>query len=213
MENLLPIIDHNSLPFTKRHVERILEDLDSFPDHATLEHRFVELGHRLTDEASEKNVFIMPSDRVQYYDRPHLFGETVDQVFPTATLDIEEAGKCYAMGRNTACVFHLMRVMEVGLRGLSDLLGNPNDGAPNWGQILSRCDRELQRPTQRSAEWNADPTFFSEATAQLRAVKDAWRNPTMHVEASYDEERTLDIWNAVSAFMRSLARKMSSRES
>jgi hypothetical protein len=42
----------------------------------------------------------------------------------------------------------------------------------------------------------------------LRAVKDAWRNPTMHVRIAYDEEESRDVWNTVRVFMRHLATKL-----
>ncbi|HTE83781.1 MAG TPA: hypothetical protein VK821_03540 [Dehalococcoidia bacterium] len=61
---------------------------------------------------------------------------------------------------------------------------------------------------QRSPEWATDDPFFSGATAFLMAVKDAWRNPTVHVEINYDEEKALDVWNSVKAFMRHLATKL-----
>jgi hypothetical protein len=43
------------------------------------------------------------------------------------------------------------------------------------------------------------------------AVKDAWRNPTVHVEQDYNEETALDAWNAARAFMRQLAQKLKER--
>jgi hypothetical protein len=51
-------------------------------------------------------------------------------------------------------------------------------------------------------------TFFSNATADLRSVKDAWRNPTLHIERIYDGEEASEIWNAVKTFMRGLAQKL-----
>ncbi len=47
-----------------------------------------------------------------YSDDKPLFGDDVFAKFPDATKDISEAGKCLALGRNTATVFHLMRAME-----------------------------------------------------------------------------------------------------
>lgn len=77
----------------------------------------------------------------------------------------------------TAAVFHLMRVMEVGLRALAAALNDPSMDPrtnPTWERILGRCDAELQKPrNQRSPAWAADDVFFSDAVANLRAVKDA----------------------------------------
>jgi hypothetical protein len=44
--------------------------------------------------------------------------------------------------------------------------------------------------------------------AKLRAVKDAWRNPTVHLERNYDEKQAIAVFNAVGAFMRHLSTKL-----
>lgn len=105
-----------------------------------------------------------------------------------------------------------MRIIEVGVRALGKALDPLFDPTKNrtWEAILGRCDKELQKPyKERSETWKADDVFYSEATANLRSVKDAWRNPTMHVEHIYDEEKALDVFNSVRAFMRHLATKLS----
>src|SRR5260370_39367810 len=47
------------------------------------------------------------------------FGEAVYDVIPTARQDIRDAGNCLAFELHTACVFHLMRAAEHGLRTLA----------------------------------------------------------------------------------------------
>jgi len=146
------------------------------------------------------------------YLSPEPFGQEVHSRFHTANYDMNEAGKCLSFGRNTAAVFHLMRVLEVGLRALGKALNDPSLDSkrnPNWETILRKCDQELQKPHKdRSPEWAADEPFFSTATVNLRAVKDAWRNPTMHVEQVYDDEQAREVWSSARAFMRHLATKL-----
>ncbi len=43
-------------------------------------------------------------------------------------------------------------------------------------------------------------------TANLRAVKDAWRNPTMHVDIDYDEEKATDVWKWSGKYIIALIR-------
>lgn len=171
-----------------------------------------ELSGRLTDETASQLFFSVDEKKAPLISEKNLFGTPVTDAFPSATVDIEEAGKCLALGRSTACVFHLMRVMEAGLRALAKTLNDPNlDPAtnPNWGRILSRGNAELNKPPgKRSPEWAKNEQFFADVTARLLAVKDAWRNPTMHVEISYDDEKALDVWNSVGSFMRHLATKL-----
>ena len=79
-----------------------------------------ELDNTIRREMQGCVFFHMPSERVPFYAERHLFGVTVAVKFPGMLYDIVEAGNCYAMGRSTACVFHLMRVMgnwRPGVRG------------------------------------------------------------------------------------------------
>jgi len=160
----------------------------------------------------ESFYFSMGTEESRLFLGKNLFGENVTAKFPSAIVDVEEAGKCLALQRSTACVFHLMRVMETGLRILAVTLNEPSLDAkrnPSWDAILKKCRDELTKPlAQRAPEWANDDAFFSGAAATLMAVKDAWRNPTMHVEITYDEEKAADVWNCVGAFMRHIADKL-----
>src|SRR6185437_2901923 len=100
-----------------------------------------ELQNRLEDELKEAMFFrVRPSSRT-FIDQPKLFGDDVFNSFASANDDICEAGNCLALERGTACVLHLMRVMEVGLSVLAKNLGvaRRND----WGAYLRSIDEEL----------------------------------------------------------------------
>jgi hypothetical protein len=194
-------------------ISRIRSNIDIRQGFGYLKEQFSRLRERIDDELRAQMFMHIPLDKVEYYQGNYQFGHTVSDNFPSMKYDISEAGKCFATGRNTACVFHLMRVMECGLRVLGKSLNDPNldpKKNPSWESILRRCDKELQAQySQRTPAWQRHQQFFAEATANLRAVKDAWRNPTLHVEQFYDVERALDIWNAVRTFMRHLATVLS----
>jgi hypothetical protein len=175
-----------------------------------------ELHNRIMDDFSHHLLFAIPRHEVKYYEqRGSLFGDSVSNAFPSALDDIEEAGKCYATERTTACVFHLMHVMERGLRALAGELNDPRldpKTNPSWESILRKCDDELKKPYKdRSPHWSAKNQFFSQATATLRAVKDAWRNPTIHIENKYNDDEALDVLNAVGAFMRHISSELRER--
>jgi hypothetical protein len=168
-----------------------------------------DIHQRIVDELEDLELWQVASEHMKYLVADPL---KLDGKFTVIYRDAEEAGKCLAYDRGTACVFHLMRIMECGLRSLGRSL---NDSTldpktnPSWEKILGRCDREMQKPlSERSDEWKQDESFYSGATANLRAVKDAWRNPTLHVERDYAPEDAQDVWNAVGAFMRHLAKKL-----
>ena len=50
------------------------------------------------------------------------FGDEVANAFPNLIEDIDEAAKCLALSRYTACMFHLMRVMESSIHRLAKKL-------------------------------------------------------------------------------------------
>jgi len=168
-----------------------------------------ELHHILVDEMKYRKFLCIEPDKSLFLNEKNLFGSEVSNAFPSAIVDIEEAGKCLAFERWTAAVFHLMRVMEVGLRVLGNTLKLHESTNRNWETILKKCDEELKKPlANRSPIWRSDDQFFASATAMLRSVKDAWRNPTMHIEKVYTEEQVESIWNAIKGFMRHLATKI-----
>ena len=76
--------------------------------------------------------FISPGEAELYTQDQPLFGQTVGTNFPSADFDIGEAGRCLALSRATACVMHLGRVVECGLKVLASELKLPlrND----WGK-------------------------------------------------------------------------------
>lgn len=198
------------LPLTLRRVERFGDSLDQTPlNWVFMAQQFAGIQETLVDELEQRLILCLPSDKSSLYTGHDLFGPDAARNFPSAAREITEAAKCLALNRNTACVFHLMRVMEIALRALGHSLNEPQldpKRNPSWETILRRCDQEMQKPlAQRSPEWQQDESFYSTATANLRAVKDAWRNPTMHVEQTYDDETASEVWNSVRAFMRQIA--------
>ena len=173
----------------------------------------LELQGRMRDELSHMEIWLVSKEERRLL-RPGPFGPSYDATkFRSARDDIEEAAKCLAFGRGTACVFHLMRVMEVGLRALAASLNDESldpKRNPSWDAILKKCDHQLTlRIADRSTEWRLDNDFYAEAVAQLHAVKDAWRNPTMHIERRYMPDEAEDVWSGVRSFMRHLSKKLS----
>jgi hypothetical protein len=73
----------------------------------------IELRGRLT--------FAINVRHTDFYTGRKLFDAKVFSDFPSASFDFDEAGKSFALGRYTACVFHLMRVLEIGINGLAPL--------------------------------------------------------------------------------------------
>jgi hypothetical protein len=85
-----------------------------------LEELFKEVQSRLDDEAETLSLFYIHQDVRKYYNKTDLFGEEFKTSFPSANVEISEAGNCFAFDRFTACAFHLMRSLEVVLTVIAD---------------------------------------------------------------------------------------------
>jgi hypothetical protein len=142
------------------------------------------------------------------------FGDQTALRFESALYDIDEAGKCLALGRSTAAVFHLMRVMEISIRSMARCLNVPDPIRPaerNWGVMIRKLREAMDRldkGTPRAWASPADRALFDDACAYLEGVRNAWRNATMHIENRYTEEEADNIFKSVRIFTRKLAVRM-----
>ncbi len=159
-------------------------------------------------EITKKVAFVLSPAKVGYFaPTSPLFGIEVRDSFPLISHDISEAGKCLALGRATAVVFHLMRILEAGLRATHRCLGievELEGGDRNWGRVLARIRTEIR---ERGNKW-AEMDYFKEIFARLDAIKDAWRNLTMHIENVYTEEGVAVLFDNTRALMQRLALRM-----
>lgn len=105
------------------------------------------------------------------------------------------------MGRGTACVFRLMRIMEVGVQGFGKKLGVEVTGEKSWQKILDGCNEPIRELTKK------DPSriALSQAAAHLYHVRLAWRNEVMHPNDKYTLEEAKDLITYVRVFMAHLA--------
>jgi hypothetical protein len=170
------------------------------------------LGQR---ELDNKLFIYVPAERSRYFPtqaEPYAFGETVATAFPTATSDIHEAANCLALARGTAAVFHLMRVLNVGLAVLCKEFGVTLSHT-NWGTAIPELESKI-RDMHRDPKWKALPDckeqqqYFSQAASHFGILKDAWRNYTMHEPVVYTEERAELIFANTKAFMQTLSERL-----
>jgi hypothetical protein len=202
------------LAMSVKSVDRVVETLRSENlSIGQVRAAYAEMHNRIVDELESKLFLYIPEANVELYHAGKLFGAQVEEAFPSTLYDIKEAGKCLALGRNTACVFHLMRVVGAGVTALGKSLNEPTlDASHNltWDNVLRRCGKEVGATFDKmSPTWQADKQFYAEATARLFAVKDAWRNPNAHeIGAKYTDEEASDIYRTVRSFMRQLATKL-----
>jgi hypothetical protein len=166
-----------------------------------------DLKSRIEDQVKGRVFLFVTPTRAQYYQQPDLFGAEVSERFPKAIDDIEDAGKCLALGLGTAAVMHLMRVMEEGLKGLATSLKIPYE--PSWGSYLNKIQSKVSiKPKTKGVQWKRDARFYSDVSGDLLTIKQAWRNSTMHIERRYTPEEAEEIFKSVRALMQRLASKL-----
>lgn len=122
------------LPMTEARRMRVVGVVEGGCTMAELQQQMTTLRETFEDELQSKLVLCIPADRAKYFSNDNLFGGYVALALPRVIEDVDEAGKCFAAGRFTACVFHLMRVLEVGVQELASLLGVPTPEDKMWGR-------------------------------------------------------------------------------
>jgi hypothetical protein len=145
--------------------------------------------------------FHLPSTQAEFYEKKELFGASVATRFPNLQADIIEAGNCLALGCATACVFHLMRVMESAVQEFGRVLGILAVDTKNWQNILDEVNKVIKGLPSKGT---LTPSL-SEAAANLYSVKLAWRNEVMHPKATYTVREAEDVLRQVKLFMNTLA--------
>jgi hypothetical protein len=169
-----------------------------------------DLGTLLTNEMATRLFLWVPSDRAAFYGKEDLFGEEVKAQFPSTSFDIKEGGNSYAAARNTACVFHLMRVLEIGLAVLAKEFSISADHT-NWHNIIEQIEakvRGMASDPNRKPIWKEDQEFYAQAASHFMFLKDAWRNYTAHARGKYTQEEAQAIMMNVRSFMQKLATKL-----
>jgi hypothetical protein len=164
-------------------------------------------------ELSEYTFMDIEPTKVPFYSNDVLneWGLVIEK-FPSTAFDIEEATKCFALNRYTACVFHLGRIAEIATvtiaksveyeswkEGFSDALKYIDDNL----KVL-RTDRQRAKPAFKGRK-----QFLSELSIHMHTVIDAWRNQVSHMDSKYTEEEAQRIYSTTRYLMQHLSSELS----
>lgn len=190
------------LPYVLKQIDRISDWLDTegrAGDIRDLKLLLQEILYRAYDELQTRCFVVIPFEYLEHYKQSGpVFGANVHDAFPLAAEDLSEAGRCLALGRYTASVFHLMRAMECAVQTLSIKLGITNVDR-EWGKLLSDITQKIEAFPKGDLR-----DQWSEVRTNLYHVKQAWRNNTMHPKQTYTESEAKAIFDAVRVFMNDL---------
>jgi hypothetical protein len=140
-----------------------------------------------------------------------LLGPDVATKFDSCAFDIEEAGKCHALGRSTGAVFHAFRVLEVGIKALAKCLDVQNLDKPkmrNWGFVLDEIKKAIEAkwPSDKDRD-EGDGKLFWEVYSFMLALR-VPRNGTMHPARKYTEQEADRMLRIIGDIMTSLAARL-----
>lgn len=165
----------------------------------------------IKDELRERLFMFIPQDDAEWFEKKDGFGIEVSTAFHSAIEDIKEAGTCYATGRYTACVFHLMRILEHGLKALAKNL-SLTFGKKTWGKIIGMIDEKIDDFYKSNPQTEAEIErlqFLSEAATDFRYFKNSWRDHVSHLRYTCkDRGEALLILNHVKSFMVHLSTQL-----
>ena len=195
LADLSALCDELGLKIARRGIER------ARIDHPKSDREYDALIGVVTDELESQLFLFVPATRSSCYQ-----ADPGMPRFPTASTEIVRAGNCYAVGEYTACVFHAMRSAELGLDAVRANLCLParDINERSWGNI---CNDIRGGISGKGKAWPKQD-IYTALLATLVAVKDSWRNQTMHVASSYDEAQALSILRNTKDFVSRLSNVM-----
>jgi len=164
-----------------------------------------------SDLETREFVFIPPDKARILREAPQHWADVWNRL-PETKFDTEEAYNCYALERNTAAVFHSMRIAEFGLRRLGQRIGvrlkdkkkpMPIDYG-TWEHIITGMKTKLTalHALPKGPRKARGLAFYSDAADQCAWIKDLWRNEVAHNRKVYNEAEALGVMTRVRDFMQ-----------
>lgn len=193
-----------------RDFQHRLSNVDRSRMPALVEHARITRQAVLNDLSQHLFLYVH-SDASKWYMEPLAGWEQAIERFG-CSFDIEEARKCMALGRWTAAVFHLMKVVEAAVLELQMFLKD-KDVKAHFGSVLSKLEDMTQKARYEHVSASLQPylPFLRDILSQLHAVKDSWRNKVSHVDArivpieTFTDELARGVHDATLLLMNKLA--------
>jgi hypothetical protein len=159
-------------------------------------------------------LYLYPKEKAAFLLRLAGDWASIFRAFPSLTQEIEQGVDCFALNRNAACVFHMMRISEIGMRSLArerqvSFPKQPLEWA-EWENIVDQIESNAKPvipSLPKGPERDAARAFYTAAVAQLRAFKET-RNRVMHMRGGFDDLDAQRTINQVRDFMNGLSSKI-----
>jgi hypothetical protein len=174
----------------------------------------------VVQELVKRKFVYVHTSQIGNFENERLFGSDVEKAFPSIRIDLMEAGNCAAFDLHTAAVFHLMRVVERGLRALAKSLGidKINEKELEYvglNPLIVEVEKTIEtvvKPialSKNSEQKDDDLRYYRGLLVELRHFKDVDRDPVSHTRKTYDPETAPVVFRNVESFMKRLAERVS----
>lgn len=193
--------------------ERLYDRLMTVPCIVTLTdlaNSLKDIESRFADHLEFIKVFVIPEERaILFQGADQLLDAQSASLFPSIWFDCEEAAKCLCLGRPTASVFHTMRMLEIAIASFARRLGIPDPVKAtdrSWGIMLKAIREAIDDKFPAKGRLpDTEGAKLEALNVTLDAVKNPWRNSTMHVESIYTVEEAQHILTCAAQVVKKMA--------
>lgn len=171
----------------------------------------VQFYESLLAELQPKVFLLLAPDKATFYvEDSDAHAQQIAEAFGHAdiALDFAAASRCFALDEWTACVFHMMRVLELGLRwiaGRLEVASQEEIEVAQWGKVIDLIQKRLRLMEKGNVPRVEPFPLYQEVAAQLGNANWAWRRHVAHARAFYDERQARDIMTFVIIAMEKMA--------
>lgn len=211
---------------TKLELRGVLARLERIRVLLTKEPLWTDCGSQLAilkeafeDDTQDLYLYVYPPSKVRFLiELDDTWGPALT-AFSSIGEEIANGVDCFALGHNTACVFHMCRVGEEGLRiiGRERGVAAVRRGAPiewgTWGQVFEKLAPHIEdiRKKANGPKRDAALSFYDPVVSDLRAIQSLYRDQTMHLRDSYDDGEAQSAIFRTRELMLKLATKLNDR--
>jgi hypothetical protein len=208
--------DQLELPESSKNVDRFIARIATGIDMPKLSNEIGSLLELIESEGEERFIYtIAKAKGEQWRQESQLWDDTILIKFPSAKNDANSALSCYALDQDTACIFHLMRIVELGLRALARerKVKIPKKKRLEWTEWQTVIT-ELSKKTDLVGSWRPGPAkdnaleFYRGTLGEFQAFKDVYRNHVMHTRGHYGPTESLRVLMHVRGFLERLSSKL-----
>jgi hypothetical protein len=172
-----------------------------------LQNELQQLHTRIYEELQGELFLYVPKDKADLAVQDYWRDPEIERAFPSTLHEFIRAGCCFAYDEPTACVFHLMRIVDTGLKATARSLGIVYDSR-GWSSIGQEIHKRMeQKYSLKTDEWKRSEPLYANILTDIQAIAKAHRNEVIHrIECIYNDREAHELIILVRGFIRHLAK-------